>query len=104
MKWHYFIHLTAWVGPLIALQWAVGWKILGRNLRAVFVPAAVGATFFSLIDQVAVYSGVWFFDPRQILGLYVGLLPVEEVLFFVLTCLLVTQSLILLLPRGYRHG
>ena len=104
MKWHYFVHLTAWTGPLIALQWAVGWKILRCNLRAVFLPAGVGAVFFSAIDQVAVRSGIWSFDPDQILGLHIGLLPVEELLFFFLTSLLVTQSLLLLLPRRYRHG
>ena len=103
MKWHYLVHLTAWTLPLIALQWTIGWKIFRRNLRALFVPAVIGATFFSLIDQVAVRGGIWFFDPKQILGLYIGLLPVEEVLFFLLTSLLVTQSLVLLLPRGYRH-
>ena len=103
MKWHYFIHLTAWMGPLLALQWAIGWKIFRRNLRAVFVPALVGGTFFSGIDQAAVRSGLWKFDPEQILGWHLGLLPVEEVLFFFVTSLLVTQSLLLLLPRGYRH-
>lgn len=103
MKWHYFVHLTAWTVPLLALQWAIGWKIFYRNLRAIFAPALIGAAFFSLIDQIAVSKGIWFFDPGQILGLFVGLLPFEEVLFFLLTCLLVTQSLILLLPREYRH-
>ena len=103
MKWHYFVHLTAWTVPVLALQWAVGWKIFVRNGRAVFVPAFIGGVFFSLIDQIAVYNGIWFFDPDQILGLYVGLLPAEEVLFFLLTSLLVTQSLVLLLPREYRH-
>ena len=97
MKWHYFLHLTGWTLPILALQWAVGWKSLRRNLRAVFVPAVVGGVFFSAIDQVAVRSGLWFFDGQQILGLYVGLLPVEEVLFFLLTSLLVTQTLVLLL-------
>ncbi len=104
MKWHYFVHLTAWTGPLIALQWTVGWRVFRRNLRAVFLPAVVGTVFFSSMDQVAVRSGIWFFDPQQILGLKIGLLPVEEVLFFFLTSLLVTQSLLLLLPRRYRHG
>ncbi len=103
MKWHYFVHLTAWTVPVIALQWVIGWRIFCRNLRAVFIPAVAGGTFFSLIDQVAVHGGIWFFDPRQILGVYVGLLPVEEVLFFFLTGLLVTQSLVLLLPPDYRH-
>ena len=104
MKWHYFVHLTAWTGPLIALQWIVGWRVFRRNLQAVFVPAVVGAAFFSAIDQVAVRSGIWSFDPQQILGLHIGLLPVEEVLFFFLTSLLVTQSLLQLLPRRHRHG
>lgn len=104
MKWHYFVHLMGWATPLLALQWAMGWKVFRRNLRALFVPAAVGGVFFSLIDQVAVRSGLWFFDPAQILGWHIGLLPVEEVLFFFVTSLLVTHSLVLLLPRGYRRG
>ena len=103
MKWHYFIHLTAWTVPLLAAQWGIGWRIFRRNLRAVFIPALAGGTFFSLIDQVAVRDGLWTFDPAQILGWHLGRLPLEEVLFFFLTSLLVTQSLLLLLPRGYRH-
>ncbi len=103
MKWHYFLHLVGWAGPLIGLQWTVGWKIFRRNLRAVLVPPLVATVFFTVCDSVAVRSGIWRFDPAQILGLLVGTLPVEEMLFFLLTSLLVTQSLILLLPAGYRH-
>ena len=103
MKWHYFVHLTAWTVPVIVLQWGIGWRIYRRNLRAVLIPAFIGAAFFSSIDQVAVRRGLWFFDPQQILGLYVGWLPVEEVLFFLLTSLLISQSFVLLLPREYRR-
>ena len=104
MKWHYFVHLTAWTVPVVALQWAIGWRIFRRNLRAVVLPAVAGAVFFSLIDQVAVRGGLWFFDPRQILGWYIGWLPVEEVLFFLLTSLLVSQSFVLLLPQTCRYN
>ncbi len=103
MKWHYLVHLLGWTMPLLALQWAAGWKVFRRNLRALFVPAVVGGVFFSAIDQVAVRSGLWFFDPAQIIGWHIGRLPVEEVLFFFVTSLLVTHSLVLLLPRGYRR-
>ena len=65
MKWHYFVHLTAWTVPVVALQWAIGWRIFRRNLRAVVLPAVAGAVFFSLIDQVAVRGGLWFFDPHK---------------------------------------
>lgn len=103
MRWHYFLHLVCWAGPLIALQWFVGWRIFRRNLRAVLVPPAIAAVFFTICDSLAVRSGIWFFDPKQILGLKIGILPVEEVLFFLLTSLLVTQSLVLLLPAAYRR-
>ena len=103
MKWHYFLHLTRWAVPIIALQWAVGWRVFRRNLRAVLAPAVIGTVFFSLIDEVAVRDGVWFFDPAQVLGWWVGWLPAEEVLFFFLTSLLVSQSLVLLLPVKMRR-
>ncbi len=102
MKFHYFWHLVGWAGPVIALQWIVGWRIFRRNLRAVFVPPLIAAGFLTICDSVAVRAGIWFFDERQILGWRVLGLPVEEVLFFLLTALLVSQSLILLLPARNR--
>ena len=103
MKWHYFLHLTRWALPIIALQWLVGWRVFRGNLRAVLVPPLLGTLFFSAIDEVAVRAGVWFFDPAQVLGWRIGWLPVEEVLFFFLTGLLVSQSLVLLLPVRLRQ-
>ena len=35
MKWHYFVLLVGWAGPLIALQWVVGRRTFDKNLRAV---------------------------------------------------------------------
>ena len=104
MRWHYFLHLVCWAAPLIVLQWIVGWRVFRRNLRAVFLPALIGTAYFTLTDTLAVRDRLWFFDARQILGWRVGILPMEEVLFFLLTSLLVTQSLILLLPAGYRRA
>ena len=103
MKWHYFLHLTRWAVPIIGLQWAVGGRALRQNLRAVLVPALLGTLFFSAIDEVAVRDGVWFFDRAQVLGWWIGWLPMEEVLFFFLTSLLVSQSLVLLLPVRLRR-
>ena len=104
MRWHYFVLLVGWAGPLIGLQWIVGWRKFTRNLRAVFAPPLLATVFFTLCDSVAVRSGIWFFDENQILGWKILGLPFEEVLFFLLTSLLVTQSLILLLPAAYRRS
>ncbi len=103
MRWHYFLHLVGWAGPLIVLQWAVGWRVFRRNLRVVFAPALIATVFFTLTDTLAVRDRLWFFDERQILGWRIGVLPLEEVLFFLLTSLLVTQSFVLLLPAAYRR-
>lgn len=103
MKWHYFLHLVGWAGPILVLQWVVGWRIFRRNLRAVVLPPVLATGFFTVTDSLAVRSGIWFFDEKQILGWRVGILPFEEVLFFLLTSMLVTQSLLLLLPTAYRR-
>lgn len=102
-RWHYFLHLMGWATPVIALQWALAHRAFRRNLRAVFAPALIGGTFFSIVDSVAVRAGVWFFDPAQILGIFIGPLPLEEVLFFYVTSLLVSQSLVMFLPDGWRR-
>jgi lycopene cyclase domain-containing protein len=104
MKWHYFLHLTVWTVPVVAGQWAIGWRIFARNRPAVFWPPLIATLFFAVCDSVAVRQGIWFFDPRQILGWHLGPLPVEEVLFFFLTSLLVSQSFVLLLPARYRRS
>jgi lycopene cyclase domain-containing protein len=72
-------------------------------LRAIVLPALGGTIFFSAVDAFAIRAGIWFFDPAQILGLHVGPLPLEEVLFFFLTSWLVAQSLVLMLPPSLRR-
>ena len=104
MRWHYFLHLVGWAGPLIVGQWIFGWRVFRRNLGAVFFPALIATVFFAATDTLAVHDRLWFFDEKQILGWRIGVLPMEEVLFFLLTSLLVTQSLVLLLPAAYRRG
>ena len=103
MRWHYFAHLTVWTVPVLTGQWVIGWRIFARNLPGIFLPPILATLFFGVCDSVAVRQGIWFFDPHQILGWHIGPLPIEEVLFFFLTSLLVSQSLILLLPASLRR-
>lgn len=103
MKWAYFIHLMGWIMPILLLQWIIGFRIFVRNWRSLAVPTVGGLIFYSLIDSVAVSQAIWHFDPAQNLGLFLGPLPLEEVLFFGLTSLLVAQSLVLFLPDRLRR-
>ena len=102
-KYNYISHILLWMLPVIAIQWVLAWRIFRRNVRAVFVPPLVIGTFYSLADSVAVRDGIWYFDPAQNMGLFVGPLPVEEIIFFYITALLVSQSFVMLIPERYRE-
>jgi lycopene cyclase domain-containing protein len=99
---NYLYHLLGWMLPIAVVQWFIGWRIFWRNLRAVIVPTLAIGTYFTLADSIAIHQGIWKFDRNQILGLHLGLVPVEEVIFFYLTSLLVSQSLVLFLPEKLR--
>ena len=98
----YLVHLLAWALPLVALQLGVlVWRYRARTpaiLRAV-VPPALGVTVWLVAaDQLAIRAGVWEFGPGKHLGIYLGAVPVEEALFFLLTNLLVVLGLALFWP------
>lgn len=102
MKYNYLFHLLAWSLPFLGLQWIIGYRIFLRNWRAILYPTLIGGTYYTIVDMFAVRSGIWFFDPNQILGIHLGPLPLEEVLFFYITSWLVCQSLVLFLPEKLR--
>lgn len=99
----YAWHLLYWILPLITLQWIFGYPILMPRLVALITSMVVIGGYLTATDLIAVRHGIWFFDPTKITGHRVfGVLPWEEVAFFMLTSLLVAQSITLLLPNSLR--
>lgn len=101
---YYAFHLLAWMLPVVVLQWVVGWRILLANRRAIVWPVLLVGTYLILTDIVAVAAGVWHFDENLILGWRLAGVPLEEVVFFYLTALLVAQSFLLFLPGRFRNA
>jgi lycopene cyclase domain-containing protein len=87
--------------PVLILQWAIGWRELWNRRRALLTAVAVVTIYLSAADAVAISQGVWTLHSARITGLKLGVLPVEEVLFFLLTNSMVVQSVILV--RGFRN-
>jgi lycopene cyclase domain-containing protein len=94
----YLVHVLAWALPLLAVQIGVLVARDGRraiaSVRAV-APAVLGVSaWLSLADAVAVAAGIWRFGPG-LSGVALAGLPVEEVLFFVVSNGLVAGGVLL---------
>jgi lycopene cyclase domain-containing protein len=98
-RWAYLIHLMAWAVPFILLQLAALVRHYKRRswavLRAVLPPAFILGIYLSVADHLAISSGIWNFGEGKHLGVYLGVVPLEEVLFFVMTSILVSLGLAL---------
>lgn len=78
---YFLIHLLSIAGPLALsfdkkVAFYTKWKYV---MRAMWFPAL----FFLIWDQYFTSIDVWSFNEKYITGLKLGLLPIEEVLFFI---------------------
>jgi lycopene beta-cyclase len=87
--------LLPWALPVLALQWAVGHATLRRRLRPLLLAAALPTAYLVGGDALALSQGIWTVHADRVLGIRVGNVPLEEALFFLLTDLMVAQSVIL---------
>jgi lycopene cyclase domain-containing protein len=88
--------ILAWAGPVLALQWAVGWRYLLEVPRRVGLAIAVPVLYLGVVDRIAIADGIWVISPEHTTGLAIAGLPVEEALFFLLTSTFLVQALVLL--------
>jgi lycopene cyclase domain-containing protein len=87
--------ILAWAAPVLALQWAVGWRYLLDRPRTLALGVPAPTLYFAIADRVAIAAGVWTLAPEYTTGVAVLGLPVEEGLFFLTTTLFVAQGLVL---------
>ena len=93
--WPYLPFLLVWALPVVALQWIVGGEYLWRERgRWPWVVLGLGA-YFSIADGIAIHAGVWRFDDRALIGLWLGPVPIEEVAFYLLTVAMVAQGFVI---------
>ena len=90
-----------WALPPILLQLALGADILWHYRRLVGVALLTTTLYLSAADLLAIHSGTWTINPERSLGLLLGgILPVEEVVFFLLTNTLLVFGLVLALANA----
>lgn len=101
--WSYLPFLLVWALPVVALEWIAGARYLWRE-RGVWPWIVLALTaWFTLADAVAIAAGIWRFDATSLVGLYLGPVPVEEILFYLLTSAMVVQGFVLFHARLARR-
>lgn len=92
-----------WAIPPIMLQTAFGADILWKNRRLVFTSILVPTVYLSIADAIAIQSGTWTISPTQSLDWHIfGVLPIEELLFFLITNTLIVFGCTLVLAQESR--
>jgi lycopene cyclase domain-containing protein len=85
----------AWFGPPLILQCAVGADVL-RDYRWVRVRTLVPLLIYLCVtDRIAIGAGAWHIPLATSTGIDILGLPVEEAIFFAITCLLLIHTIVL---------
>jgi lycopene cyclase domain-containing protein len=98
----YLSLILVWALPVIMLQLAFGADILWHFRKMVIFAILPVFLYVSTADALAISSGTWTIDPDQSLGIWIGALPVEEAVFFLVTPTIVGFGLTLSLARASR--
>jgi lycopene cyclase domain-containing protein len=92
---YYLGAILLWSGPVLALQWGVGWPALWRLRRTLALGVLVPSAYLWVADWIAIDAGVWVISGVHTTGLTLAGLPIEEATFFLVTNLFVVQGLLL---------
>lgn len=100
MKWTYLGITLFWALPAILPQFLFGADILWHHRKLVFWAIFVPGAYLSLMDIVALSETTWSISKTQTTGInFFGILPLEEVVFFFITNVLITFGMTLLLAN-----
>lgn len=96
----YFVWLAVLALPVLGGQWLAFPGYLARSAPRWLPTAAWLSGWFMVVDAIGIAAGVWRIGTATTVGWRIaGVLPVEEGLFFVLTTLMVVQTIALFLWR-----
>lgn len=98
----YFALECVWALIPISIQLFFGADILWHHRRLVALTILPLTLYLSFADSFAIGSGTWTIAPGQSLNLFIGALPIEELVFFLLTNTLIAFGITLLLAPESR--
>jgi len=99
MRTAYLFHLCVYSLPMLAGMLVLLFRRYRSKtwsvLRAIGLPIVLVAAWLTAADHLAISQGIWFFGADKHLGIYLGVVPIEEALFFLITNSLIGLALAL---------
>jgi lycopene cyclase domain-containing protein len=95
----YIALLLAWALPPLMLQVGFGGDILWHYRKLILLTIIPVTVYLCVADAIAIESGTWTINPEQSVNFFVGGLPVEEIVFFFVTNVMITVGTTLVLAR-----
>jgi lycopene cyclase domain-containing protein len=105
-RYTYLILILIWAGPPILLQWLLGGDLLLQRWKVILIGALVPTAYLIALDALAVTNQIWTLNPTLSTGIRLPVLDatLEEALLFLLTNLLLAQTVVLMMAFDYmRH-
>lgn len=99
----YLFLILSWGLLPVLLQAAFGADILLANWRSITLAVFVPTIYLWFVDGVALSHGTWTIDPTQTTGLMAGIIPIEELIFFFMTNLIIGFGVVLMLSPASKE-
>lgn len=93
----YLALILVWALPPILLQLVFGADFLIAQWRILTLAILLPTIYLWFVDALAIRWSTWTIDPIQTTGIKLGLLPIEEMLFFLVTNILIVFGVTLFL-------
>jgi lycopene cyclase domain-containing protein len=85
-----------WALPVILVQWLAAWRELWRWRMLLSAAILLSTLYLGACDGFALGHGIWRVDPSRVVGISIGSLPLEELIFYFLTNTMAAQGFILI--------
>lgn len=99
----YLALILAWSLPVIALEWAFGWRSLVIEWRGLVIAVLMATAYLGLAGVAALNDGIWTINPDKTLPWRGGDFVFEEWVFFLLTNVIIVQTVILAMDDVVRR-
>lgn len=89
--------ILAWAALPMLIQSMFGGDILFLHWRTLMVAVLVPTLYLWFVDTLAINAGTWTISEQYTTGLKLGILPIEEMTFFLVTNWIVVAGVLLML-------